>query len=149
FVDQHVAHERVLFERLRASLERGTLPAQDLLFAQPLELAPARLRIVERSRPDLERLGFVLDGFGGDAIVLRAVPSLLKAEEPHRLVDALAREIEEEGGGRGGSPVLDRVLAFVACRAAIKANQPLVREEMTRLLEALAVTATPFYCPHG
>jgi len=63
-------------------------------------------------------------------------------------VDDLAREIEEEGG-RASSPVLDRVLAFVACRGAIKANQPLVREEMSRLLEDLAATATPFYCPHG
>ena len=148
FIDQHVAHERVLFERLRADLDRETLPAQELLFSQPLELAPARRRTVERSRPDLERLGFVLEGFGGDTILLRAVPSLLRAEEPRRLVDDLAREIEEEGG-RASSPVLDRVLAFVACRGAIKANQPLVREEMSRLLEDLAATATPFYCPHG
>jgi DNA mismatch repair protein MutL len=148
FIDQHVAHERVLFERLRADLDHGTLPAQTLLFPQPLTLAPARRRTLERAVGELGRLGFVVEGFGGDALLLRAVPSLLKAEEPERLVDELAREIDEEGS-RATSPVLDRVLAFVACRAAIKASQPLVREEMTRLLDDLALTATPFYCPHG
>jgi DNA mismatch repair protein MutL len=63
-------------------------------------------------------------------------------------VDDLAREIEDEGT-RASSPVLDRLLAFVACRAAIKAHQPLPREEMARLLEDLAGTTTPFFCPHG
>lgn len=148
FIDQHVAHERVLFERLRADLETGALAAQELLFPEPLELSPARARAVERALPDLDRLGFGLEGFGGDTLLLRAVPSLLRDDEPRRLVDDLAREIEDEGS-RVGSPVLDRLLAFVACRGAIKAHQPLQREEMTRLLGDLAVTTTPFFCPHG
>jgi DNA mismatch repair protein MutL len=148
FVDQHVAHERVLFERLKSDLEAGPLPGQELLFPAPLELAPARQRTVARILPELGRLGFALEEFGGDTLLLRAVPSLLRPDEPQRLVDDLAREVEEEGT-RPGSPVLDRLLAFVACRAAIKAHQPLPREEMTRLLGDLATTATPFYCPHG
>ncbi|MBI3455109.1 MAG: DNA mismatch repair endonuclease MutL [Candidatus Rokubacteria bacterium] len=148
FIDQHVAHERVLFERLRSDLDAGPLPGQDLLFPAPLELAPARLRTVERLLPELTRLGFALEDFGGGTLLLRAVPSLLRDDEPQRLVDDLAREIEDEGT-RAGSPVFDRLLAFVACRAAIKAHQPLPREEMTRLLHDLAATARPFYCPHG
>ena len=148
FVDQHVAHERVLFERLRSDLDAGPLPGQDLLFPQPLEVAPARLRAVERARPELARLGFALDEVGTGSLLLRSVPSLLRGEEPARLLDDLGRELEDEGS-RAASPVLDRVLAFVACRAAIKAHQPLPREEMVRLLADLAVTATPFYCPHG
>jgi DNA mismatch repair protein MutL len=148
FIDQHVAHERVLFERLRSELDAGPLAGQALLFPQPVELAPARRRALERARPELVRLGFVLDEFGGGSVLLRGVPSLLRDDEPQRLVDDLAREFEEEGS-RDGSPVLDRVLAFVACRAAVKAHQALPREEMTRLLADLAATATPFYCPHG
>jgi DNA mismatch repair protein MutL len=148
FIDQHVAHERVLFERLRGDLDAGPLAGQELLFPAPLELAPARRRTVERIRPELSRLGFALEDFGGDTLLLRAVPSLLRADEPQRLLDDLAREVDEEGS-RPDSPVLDRVLAFVACRAAIKAHEPLPREEMTRLLHDLAGTATPFYCPHG
>jgi DNA mismatch repair protein MutL len=148
FIDQHVAHERVLFERLRGELDAGPLAGQALLFPQPVELAPARRRALERARPELVRLGFALDDFGGDSVLLRGVPSLLRDDEPQRLVDDLAREFEDEGS-RDGSPVLDRVLAFVACRAAVKAHQALPREEMTRLLADLAATATPFYCPHG
>jgi DNA mismatch repair protein MutL len=148
FVDQHVAHERVLFDRLRGDVDTGALPAQELLFPTPLELAPARRRAVERILPELGRLGFAIEGFGGDALLLRAVPSLLRGQEPQQLVDDLARELEDEGT-RPGSPVLDRLLAFVACRAAIKAHQPLPREEMMRLLGDLAQTTTPFYCPHG
>jgi len=148
FVDQHVAHERVLFERLRGELDRGTLASQELLFPQPLELAPARLRALERVQPQLQRLGFALEGFGGNALLLRGVPSLLRADDLPRLADELAQELDEDTG-QGSSPVLDRLLAFVACRAAIKAHQPLAPEQMAQVLTDLAETATPYYCPHG
>jgi DNA mismatch repair protein MutL len=148
FVDQHVAHERVLFERLRAELESGTLASQELLFPLPLELSPARRRALERTNPELSRLGFALEGFGGGALLLRAVPSLLRAGDLSRLADELAQEVDEDAGQRS-SPVLDRLLAFVACRAAIKAHQALAPEEMAQVLSDLAATATPYYCPHG
>jgi DNA mismatch repair protein MutL len=148
FVDQHVAHERVLFERLRSELESGTLASQELLFPLPLELSPARRRALERTNPELARLGFALEGFGGGALLLRAVPSLLRTGDLPRLADELAQEVDEDAG-QGSSPVLDRLLAFVACRAAIKAHQALAPEEMAQVLSDLAVTATPYYCPHG
>jgi DNA mismatch repair protein MutL len=149
FVDQHVAHERVLFERLRGDLERGALVSQELLFPLPLELAPARRRALERVQAELGRLGFAIEGFGGGAVLLRAVPSLLlRTEDLSRLADELAQELDDDGG-HASSPVLDRLLAFVACRAAIKANQSLAPEEMARVLTDLAETATPYYCPHG
>jgi DNA mismatch repair protein MutL len=148
FIDQHVAHERVLFERLRAELDAGALAAQELLFPVALELAPGQRRALERVQPELARLGFALEGFGAGAVLLRAVPSLLHADDLARLADELSRELDEDAG-RASSPVLDRLLAFVACRAAIKAHQPLAGEEMAQLLTDLAVTATPYYCPHG
>jgi DNA mismatch repair protein MutL len=148
FIDQHVAHERVLFERLRGEIERGGLACQELLFPVPLELAPARLRALERVQEELGRLGFALEGFGASAILLRAVPSLLRAEDLPRLADELARQLDEDAG-EGSSTVLDRLLAFVACRAAIKAHQALAPEEMAQVLTDLAETATPYYCPHG
>jgi DNA mismatch repair protein MutL len=148
FVDQHVAHERVLFERLRGDLDGGTLVSQELLFPLPLELAPARLRALERTTTELARLGFALEGFGSGAVLLRAVPSLLRSADLPRLADELAKEVDEDTG-QGSSPVLDRLLAFVACRAAIKAHQALAPEEMSQVLSDLAVTATPYYCPHG
>jgi DNA mismatch repair protein MutL len=148
FIDQHVAHERVLFERLRAELEGGGLASQELLFPLPLELSPARRRALEGASQALERLGFAVEGFGEGALVLRAVPSVLRAVDLPRLADALGQELEEDGA-RADAPVLDRLLALVACRAAVKAGEPLEREEMARLLVDLGQTATPYYCPHG
>jgi DNA mismatch repair protein MutL len=146
FFDQHAAHERVIFERLASQLSAGTPPAQTLLFPQPLSLAPAARVLLERCREPLERLGFAFETFGGDTVVLRAVPSVLEGDEPRRLVEAA---LDELAGAKPGEPVLDRVLAFVACRAAIKAPAPLERPEMERLVAALGATASPFFCPHG
>lgn len=146
FLDQHAAHERVVFERLQADLATGTPPSQALLFGEPLELSPGARALLERWRQPLERLGFAFEGFGGDAIVLRAVPALLKGDEPMRLIQAA---VDELGGVQAGEPVLDRALAFVACRAAIKANTPLERDEMERVVAELAGTTTPYFCPHG
>lgn len=148
FIDQHVAHERVLFERLRSELEGGRLASQELLFPLPLELAPAHRRALERAGDALDRLGFAVEGFGGGALLLRAVPSVLRAADVPRLADALGRQLEEDGADASG-PGLDRLLAFVACRAAVKAGEPLAPEAMARLLADLAETATPYFCPHG
>ena len=146
FLDQHVAHERVLFERLQHELRDGTPAAQSLLFPEPLELPPASCALLERWRGPLERLGFAFEGLGTTAIVVRAVPALLKGNEPKRLIEAA---VDEFGGPGAGEPTLDRALAFVACRAAVKANMPLAREEMERLVVELSTTETPYFCPHG
>ncbi|HEX9818248.1 MAG TPA: DNA mismatch repair endonuclease MutL [Methylomirabilota bacterium] len=146
FLDQHVVHERVIFEQIRAQLAAGPLPSQALLFAQALELGPASRARLERWRAPLERLGFAFEGFGGDAVVLRAVPTLLEGDEPRRLVEAA---VEELADSKAGEPALDRALAFVACRAAVKANTPLAPEEMDRLVGDLEATETPYFCPHG
>ncbi|MBI4594069.1 MAG: DNA mismatch repair endonuclease MutL [Candidatus Rokubacteria bacterium] len=146
FVDQHAAHERVLVERLEDELAAGRPVSQELLFPEALPLAPPARALLERWRETLEGLGFAFEGFGGDAIVLRAVPALLKGDEPKRLIEAA---VDELGGGRAGEPVVERVLAFVACRAAIKAPTPLDREEMERLVAELGGTRVPYFCPHG
>ncbi|PYN74073.1 MAG: DNA mismatch repair endonuclease MutL [Candidatus Rokuibacteriota bacterium] len=146
FLDQHVAHERVLFERLQRELRDGAPVAQSLLFPEPLDLPPAASALLERWREPLERLGFAFEGFGGATIVVRAVPALLKGSEPKRLIEAA---VDEFAGPGAGEPTLDRALAFVACRAAVKANMPLAREEMERLVVDLSVTETPYFCPHG
>jgi DNA mismatch repair protein MutL len=146
FLDQHVAHERVLFERLQREILSGVPAAQALLFPEPLELPPAACALLERWRGPLERLGFAFEGFGGAAIVVRAVPTLLKGSEPRRLIEAA---VDELAGAGAAAPTLDRALAFVACRAAVKASTPLTREEMERLVVELSATETPYFCPHG
>jgi DNA mismatch repair protein MutL len=146
FLDQHVVHERVLFERLEAELASGSAPSQALLFPEPIDLAPAARALLERWRTPLERLGFAFDEAASGAIVVTAVPTLLKGDEPRRLLEAA---VDELGGPKAGAPAIDRALAFVACRAAVKADTPLAREEMERLVADLAQTRTPYFCPHG
>jgi DNA mismatch repair protein MutL len=148
FIDQHVAHERVLFERLQRDLRSRPLPSQELLFAQSVELGPGKVGLVGEWTTALEELGFALEGFGGSAVMLRAVPALLKGEEPRRLIEGLVDEVSASQPGQT-APVLHRALAFVACRAAIKAHVPLQRDEMGRLLTDLSAAETPYFCPHG
>jgi DNA mismatch repair protein MutL len=146
FLDQHVVHERVIFEHAQAQLAAGPLASQALLFPETLELGPAARALLERWREPLERLGFAFEGFGGDAVVLRAVPTVLKGDEPKRLVEAAVEELADP---KATAPTLDRALAFVACRAAVKANTPLATDEMQRLVADLETTQTPYFCPHG
>jgi DNA mismatch repair protein MutL len=146
FLDQHVVHERVVFEQVRDQLEAGPLPSQSLLFAETLDLGPAARALLERWRGPLERLGFAFERFGGDAIVLRAVPTLLKGDEPQRLIEGAVEELADP---KATAPTLERALAFVACRAAVKANTPLTVDEMQRLVADLETTGTPYFCPHG
>jgi DNA mismatch repair protein MutL len=146
FLDQHVVHERVLFERLESELAAGGAPSQALLFPERIDLSPAARALLERWRAPLERLGFGFDGDGSGAVVLTAVPTLLKGDEPRRLLEAA---VDELGGAKAAAPAIDRALAFVACRAAVKADTALAREEMERLVTDLAQTRTPYFCPHG
>jgi DNA mismatch repair protein MutL len=148
FVDQHVAHERVLFERLLRDLDAGPLASQELLFPQPVELGAGQAGLVQEWASTLEGLGFALEGWSGSTVVLRAVPAILRGQEPQRLIESLVEDVNRPRRGEP-VPLLHRALAFVACRAAIKAHAPLQREEMTRLLADLAETLTPYFCPHG
>ena len=146
FLDQHVVHERVLFERLEADLAAGAPPSQALLFPETVDLPPAARALLERWRPTLEQLGFALEPAPGGTVVVQAVPAMLKGDEPRRLLEAA---VDELGGPKTDAPAMERALAFVACRGAIKANTPLAREEMERLIADLGRTRTPYFCPHG
>jgi DNA mismatch repair protein MutL len=148
FIDQHVAHERVLFERLLRDLDAGPLASQELLFPQPVELGSGQAELVAEWTPTLEGLGFGLEGWSGSTVVLRAVPALLRGQEPRRLIESLVEDVNRPRKGEP-VPLLHRALSFVACHAAIKAHAPLQREEMARLIADLAITQTPYFCPHG
>jgi DNA mismatch repair protein MutL len=147
FIDQHVAHERVLFDRMKTALDAGLLQSQELLFPEPLELQPAHLAVLADWQPTLARLGFTVEEFGGQSVLLRSAPAILNEPDSVRLIDALLSEIGEPLGAE--QAMLDRVLAFIACRAAVKAHEALQRDEMTQLLLDLSASSTPYFCPHG
>ncbi|MEZ4412714.1 MAG: DNA mismatch repair endonuclease MutL [Gemmatimonadales bacterium] len=148
FVDQHSAHERVLFEEVMAAISGAGAPAQRLLIPATVEVTDEELDALERHRETLERVGFGVEEFGGNTVVLQAVPT------PHPRFDAVAcfqEMIADLARGRfgGWSNPLERFGATYACRAAVKAGQRLSQTEMRELLLRLFATELPPHDVHG
>jgi DNA mismatch repair protein MutL len=148
-IDQHVAHERVLFERVMEKLTAGRLESQGLLVPMVLDLAPsAHDALVNRAR-ELQRFGFELESFGAATVKVTAVPALLRTEDCSKALLALAEDLEGLDRGAQVQDALQRIAATTACHAAVKANYPLTYEKMTHILDELRATAYSTVCPHG
>jgi DNA mismatch repair protein MutL len=148
-IDQHVAHERVLFERIAERLTNGRLESQRLLVPMLIELSPSGRQALVAHASDLERLGFEVEEFGGEALRVLAFPALLQREQCDAALRSLAEDLEGLDRGSGVDAVIRRIAATTACHAAVKANYPLTAEKMTHLLEELRRTAYSTVCPHG
>src|SRR5690606_27196969 len=147
-IDQHVAHERILYEQaLKAATSAGRPPSQELLVPATLALSPALAAAVEERLEYLDRLGFALEPFGPREFLVRAVPATWKDPSPRRLtalLEELASVLSE-----GGPNLHERAAAALACRGAVKAGEAMAPEAMNRLVRALATVSNPFACPHG
>jgi DNA mismatch repair protein MutL len=148
-IDQHVAHERILFEQILDRLTRGALESQRLLEPVLIDLSAGQRQALALHDADLARFGFELAEFGGESLRIAAVPALLRFEEAAAAVRTLAEDLE--GLDRGGKveEALRRIAATMACHAAVKANDPLTFEKMQFLLTELRRTAYSTVCPHG
>jgi DNA mismatch repair protein MutL len=148
-IDQHVAHERVLYEDISARLMGGTLPQQPLLTPLVLDLTAAQCEALESHRAILETLGVEFEEFGGHSVRLTAMPAMLGINDVAATVLALADDLE--GLGRGGriEDTLKHMAATMACHAAVKANMKLPLEKMQFLMDELRRTAYSSVCPHG
>ncbi len=147
-IDQHSAHERVLYEEFMGSLETGRAPAQRLLLPLTLHLGPAEADAFEANRKYLELLGFEIEGFGGSTLIVNTVPM------PHRRFDAeqcLRETLDALTGDRvaGTATRHEHLAATVACKAAIKAGDILSDGEMKALFAALRDTKLPAHDVHG
>jgi DNA mismatch repair protein MutL len=149
-VDQHVAHERVLFERYLSEAQRGEVAVQRLLFAKTIELAADEAIALEDELAELRRLGFLVEPFGDRTAKIDGIPAFAKDADPERLVRKLLGEAARTRTAATGIDELRRrLVTTAACQAAIKVNYPLTREGMQRLLDDLFVTENPTTCPHG
>jgi DNA mismatch repair protein MutL len=148
-IDQHVAHERVLFERVMERLTAGPLESQRLLVPMVLDLAPSAHQALLGRAGELERFGFEIESFGTSTIKVTAVPALLKASDSTKALLALAEDLEGLDRGSKVQEALQRIAATTACHAAVKANDPLTFEKMTHILDELRATAYSTVCPHG
>jgi DNA mismatch repair protein MutL len=148
-IDQHVAHERVLFERVMQTLSAGRLESQRLLVPMLLDVAPSAHQALLARAAELERLGFDIESFGGTTIKVTAVPALLSADDQSKALLALAEDLEGLDRGAQVQDALQRIAATTACHAAVKANDPLTYEKMAHILAELRATAYSTVCPHG
>lgn len=145
-IDQHAAHERVLFDRLDQETFSGQVSSQQLLQPEVLSLTPEQMAALDTNLDLLARLGFDIEPFGDQACLLRAIPVLARAASPQELVMEVLEELRaapEPGAAR------DRALAALACKAAVKAGDMLDVQEMRELVIQLERTLRPSTCPHG
>jgi DNA mismatch repair protein MutL len=145
-VDQHAAHERVLFEQLWNGREGRSIDQQRLLTPAVVELSPRQQEIFQQCRDDLQRIGFEVDDFGSGSAVVRAVPALLKITNPVAALQEMLNELAE--GGRGQDR-LESLTIGAACHGSIRAGQPLSLLEMRELVVQLEACASPRACGHG
>lgn len=148
-IDQHAAHERVLFESF-STHAAGTKPAvQKLLVPETMELGFREAGVLEKLIPDLAELGLEIEPFGGNTFVVKAVPGLLAAREVKPLIQQIVERIVEMGSGPGLAEVLDQCRMVMACHGAIRANQALSEKQIKGLLNQLDGCQNPSHCPHG
>jgi DNA mismatch repair protein MutL len=148
-VDQHAAHERILFEELRRRMEEQGVPSQRLLLAQTFELAPRDAEWVERNAATLQKMGIGIEPFGQNAFKIDSLPTFLDVSDPvsfmRKVIDGL------KSASNGSSPLRlgEDMIAKTVCRHAVKANDPLGYLEVEKLISDLLECDLPYCCPHG
>ena len=156
-IDQHIAHERVLYEQLLAGAEGGGagVPTQRLMLPFTLEVSKREALVVENRLEDLRRAGFELEPFGGDSFVVRSVPASvaqkhLKAQGgPEEVLREIVEELVEKTVSRRLLLPAEEVLITASCKMAVKAGDPLSFDEMNALVSSLLKSENPYTCPHG
>ena len=148
-IDQHAAHERVLFERLQGQFGAGQIPVQDLLVPDQIELGPAQSTVLAEYLPELSRLGFLVEDFGNNVFMIKAVPVLLVGANYKQLLLDILDEVNVHGKSGKIEEVRDEMLSVMACHPAIKVHRHLDQREMEQLLADLFKCRMPHTCPHG
>ena len=148
-MDQHAAHERVLFEQMLHRLEQGPAPSQRLLLPETVELSVRDAHFLRGLMATLTRLGVGLSEFGERTFLLDALPPFVKVSDARRFVLALVDELKATGQEVNTLRLGEHTIAKTVCRHAVKANDPLAGPELENLLADLRHCSMPYTCPHG
>ncbi len=148
-MDQHAAHERVLFEELRRRMETEGAPSQRLLAPLMVDLVPRDFDLVSRHLGTLSKLGFAAEPFGGNTLKIDAIPAFLKRDDPESFLHEVIEELRVASDRMSSLRLGEDLIATTVCRAAVKANDTLKEPELRKLLEDLLVCDMPYCCPHG
>jgi DNA mismatch repair protein MutL len=148
-VDQHVAHERVLFEQHLEARRAGKVEAQRMLMPLVIELSPRQIVTFEKIAEELNANGFEVEPMGPKSVAIQAVPAGVGAPDAEKLLTEILDGLERENAAISIETLQAKIAASTACHAAIKINMPLEQSKMEWLLDALAKTDCPMSCPHG
>jgi len=148
-IDQHVAHERILYERLSESMKARSIESQGLLTPLSIELAPHHAALIEKILPELEASGFEVEYFGRSSILVRSVPAIASESDCRELIMEILENLEIDERNVDLGQIRDRIAVKTACRAAVKVNMPLSMEKMQWLIDNLSLARIPTNCPHG
>ena len=148
-IDQHVAHERILFDKYRALEAERRTDSQQLLVPETFDLTPAQSAVFDQLAPELENYGFELMRLSGRTVAINAAPADLPAGEARNMLAELLDTVDAEKKTSARDTLRDEIAASLACHAAIKVNMPLAPEKMRWLIDRLLQTSSPTTCPHG
>jgi len=148
-VDQHAAHERILFEELRRRIEEQGVPSQRLLLAQTFELAPRDAEWVERNAETLQKMGIGIEPFGQNAFKIDSLPTFLDVADPVAFMRKVVDGLKSASNGSSAMRLGEDMIAKTVCRHAVKANDPLRYLEVEKLITDLLECDLPYCCPHG
>lgn len=148
-IDQHAAHERVLYERLKSDFEKAKVERQILLLPFTVEVSHEASALIEQKLALFASLGFEVEHFGGNSFILRTLPALLKYAEPRRFFLDVVDDLVALGKIKDPGQLNEKMITIMACRGAIKAGAKLKEEEIASLFQSLNETQSPHFCPHG
>ncbi len=148
-IDQHVAHERILFDKYSKSESERQIESQNLLLPETIDLSPAQSEAFQLIENDLESLGFGLMRLSGRTVAIKSIPTDLQPAEARNLFSEILDTIEKEKRGGAKKTLRDDIAASLACKAAVKINMKLTPEKMRWMIDRLLITTSPTTCPHG
>jgi DNA mismatch repair protein MutL len=154
-IDQHAAHERILFEDLKQKFASKKMASQDLLFPKMLELTPESAEILEKNKDTIKDFGITVEEFGGENFIIKSVPSIVSHLDPEEILTGILEHFSGPAAGTGegrkrkDATRLDDILSTMACKAAVKAGQSLKPLEVEELLKLMKDSSAFTHCPHG
>ena len=148
-VDQHAAHERVLFEELRRRMEEQGVPSQKLLIPQTFDLPPRDAEWVERNMSILQKMGIGIEGFGPNTFKIDSLPAFLTTSDPVSFMQRVIDDLKSASNSSSALRLGEDMIASTVCRHAVKANDPLRFLEVEKLIRDLLACDLPYCCPHG
>ena len=149
-IDQHVASERVLYERLVNQIRLNGVPSQGLLLPITLELTSPQLAVFDQEEELFDRLGFEIEKFGGQTLIVRSIPSMMPSSlVATTLTDLIDHLSDSANGDIDVLEIHDQAMTMLSCKSAIKAGDRLKMEEMIHLVKELSQAQHPFNCPHA